>query len=163
MRTLPFSYIWLKYDILVCRWYRLRGRLVTACGLWFPRPVSTLAGTATTWVSSTKILRGTVRFASKPCIAVRVGAAMPVWGIAISHVFFIHSAWSIREEKKYRECSIRQVTSFYICIFFTLHVTGMFDIVMQSWASLRIRNCGLTKKVADFGSWNCGLAVADYF
>ena len=59
---------------------------------------------------------------------------MPVWGIAIpaaiSRVFFIHNAWSIREEKKYRECSIRQVTSFYICIFFTLHVTGMFDIVM---------------------------------
>ena len=25
----------------------------------------------------------------------------------------------------------------------------MFDIVMQSWASPQIRNCGLTKKVAD--------------
>ena len=78
METLPFSYIWLKYDILMKDGSKLHDRMVTTTRMEQSLPGSTPVGTTDVQEESRKILCGFVSFALKPCIAVRVGAAMPV-------------------------------------------------------------------------------------
>ena len=78
METLPFSYIWLKYDIL------MPSTVEVAWPIGYNIEVGTIGSgfdSRRSYNCVCRILVGTFRmffFALKPCIAVRVGAAMPV-------------------------------------------------------------------------------------
>ena len=53
MQALPFSYIWLKYDILKVCLQKVRGRVETAIWWLLPRPGSTPARSGTVRVNFT--------------------------------------------------------------------------------------------------------------
>ena len=76
-----FSYIWFKYDILSLHCCKLRNVVVIVLGLRPPHPDSIRAWFANAGNGRIRSEEGNAPsnlfFASKPCIIVRVGAAMP--------------------------------------------------------------------------------------
>ena len=90
-----FSYIWFKYDILSLHCCKLHSVLVIVLSFQPSHPGLIRAWVANAWNGRIRSIDAVRRngegnawsnlfFASKPCIAVRVRAAMPAWGIAIT-------------------------------------------------------------------------------
>ena len=107
MEPLPFSYIWFKYGILSMSWCKLCSVVVTALNFNPSQPGSIPAWGANVWNGRIRSIDAICRigrgiawknlfFASKPCITVRVGAAMPAWGIAIKwqQLFIVHDPFT---------------------------------------------------------------------